>query len=90
MQVREKADKFQQRSLDGFFKAGLKSCQEHACADRQEQRPEAPNLQMPDALAMEVEMEVSTPGLVIVSFINHAWLKSLTTALAQSPGVAHA
>lgn len=52
VQVREKNDKFQQRRLDGFFKAGLKAC-DQACAAEE---PEAPA--MPEVAAMEVEMEV--------------------------------
>ena len=63
LQVREKTDKFQQRSLDGFFRAGLKSCTEEACADRLEQQPEPAEMHMPDAMAMEVEMEV--PSCII-------------------------
>ena len=56
--MREKTDKFQQRSLDGFFKAGLKSCTDEACADRLAQQPELNEMQMPEVMAMEVEMEV--------------------------------
>ena len=61
--MREKTDKFQQRSLDGFFKAGLKSCTEEACADRLEQQPEPGDMHMPDVMAMEVEMEVSQSAM---------------------------
>lgn len=57
--MREKTDKFQQRSLDGFFRAGLKSCTDDGCADRLEQQPEPTDMHMPEVTAMEVEMEVS-------------------------------
>lgn len=53
-QVREKTDKFQQRRLDGFFKAGAKAADESNAAEEAE--PPA----MPEVMAMEVEMEVST------------------------------
>ena len=52
--MREKTDKFQQRRLDGFFKAGVKACDE-ACA-AEEPEPDQP--EMPEVAAMEVEMEV--------------------------------
>lgn len=58
-QVREKTDKFQQRRLDGFFRAGMKACNE-ACAS-EEPQPHQPG--MPEVVAMEVEMEVrAKPG----------------------------
>jgi hypothetical protein len=50
--VREKNDKFQQRRLDGFFKAGVKACDE-ACEVEGPEQP-APM----EVMAMEVEMEV--------------------------------
>ena len=56
-QVREKTDKFQQRRLDGFFKAGAKAIDEGNAAEEAE--PPA----MPEVMAMEVEMEVSTPSV---------------------------
>lgn len=52
-QVREKTDKFQQRRLDGFFKAGMKACNEACATEEPEPEPE-----MPEVMAMEVEMEV--------------------------------
>ena len=70
VQVREKSDKFQQRSLDGFFKAGLKSCTEEACADRLEQQPEPADMHMPDVMAMEVEMEVSQSAMFAFGMLN--------------------
>jgi len=50
--VREKNDKFQQRRLDGFFKAGVKACDE-ACEVEGPEQP-APM----EVMAMEVVMEV--------------------------------
>ncbi len=50
--MREKNDKFQQRRLDGFFKAGVKACDE-ACEVEGPEQP-APM----EVMAMEVEMEV--------------------------------
>lgn len=58
-QVREKTDKFQQRRLDGFFQAGMKACNE-ACAA---EGPEPDQPEMPEVMAMEVEMEVSKNGV---------------------------
>ena len=51
-QVREKNDKFQQRRLDGFFKAGVKACDEACEAEEPEQAVPL------EVMAMEVEMEV--------------------------------
>ena len=56
-QVREKSDKFQQRRLDGFFKAGLKAADEGTAAEE----PEGPA--MPEVMAMEIEMEVWRPSV---------------------------
>ena len=50
--MREKTDKFQQRRLDGFFKAGAKA------ADQGDAVEEAEPPAMPEIMAMEVEMEV--------------------------------
>ena len=55
--MREKNDKFQQRRLDGFFKAGVKACDE-ACEVEGPEQP-APM----EVMAMEVEMEVKRPKL---------------------------
>lgn len=54
-QVREKTDKFQQRRLDGFFKAGAKAADEGNAVE------EAELPAMPAVMAMEIEMEVRTP-----------------------------
>lgn len=58
-QVREKTDKFQQRRLDGFFKAGVKAAEEGNAAEE----PEAPA--MPEVMAMEIEMEVWRPSVPV-------------------------
>ena len=55
MKVREKTDKFQQRRLDGFFKAGAKAADDGNAVEETE--PPA----MPEVMAMEVEMEVGAP-----------------------------
>lgn len=55
MKVREKTDKFQQRRLDGFFKAGAKATDDGDAVEETE--PPA----MPEVMAMEVEMEVGAP-----------------------------
>ena len=54
--MREKNDKFQQRRLDGFFKAGAKACDE-ACAAEDPKQEQPATLEV---MAMEVEMEVCT------------------------------
>ena len=77
-QVREKTDKFQQRRLDGFFKAGAKA------ADEGDTVEEAEPPAMPEVMAMEVEMEVCTPHGSIqcrhtVPFTSDPAIRSLQT-----------
>lgn len=76
--MREKNDKFQQRRLDGFFKAGLKACDE-ACAAEE---PAPPH--MPEVQAMEVEMEVCSSAYPAVFFLSIAWFFTYKAATSRN------
>ncbi|DBA81285.1 TPA: hypothetical protein ACH3X2_006902 [Trebouxia sp. C0005] len=72
--VREKNDKFQQRRLDGFFKAGVKACDE-AC---EAEGPEQPATM--EVMAMEVEMEDMGVGATTMPGVPR-----LARALSKAP-----
>lgn len=77
-QVREKTDKFQQRRLDGFFKAGVKAADVADAAEELEQ-PE-----MPEVMAMEVEMEVGKPMSWKGNFCPACFLAGLQSIVINS------